>query len=173
MFSKDLRINRRLALRHPASAERCSLALKNNNHIRFKMINIKSLKKLKTNLLLLFMALCLSIFKPLAMPVVLDPKLIGTSVPTFTCGLWPQTKATPLFKRGGRLLPILSSSRTGIIKFIRTIQITLDHNYPNFKDGALSYIHYVSQTDRYILMSISTWVTLKIYCITGDITKIT
>jgi hypothetical protein len=50
------------------------------------------------------------IFKPNAPHWVLDRKLVGTDVPTFHCGLWPQWKATR--SAGGRLLivPAISNS---------------------------------------------------------------
>ena len=39
-----------------------------------------------------------------------------------------------------------------VFKFIKTIQITPDTNYPNYKNGTLGYIHYIPKTDRFVVM---------------------
>ena len=39
-----------------------------------------------------------------------------------------------------------------VFKFIKTIQITPDTNYPNYKNGALGYIHYIPQSDCFVVM---------------------
>ena len=49
-------------------------------------------------------------------------------------------------------VPTGSFSQQSIFKFIRTVQITPDAKFPNYKNGALGYIHYIPQTDRFAVM---------------------
>ena len=52
----------------------------------------------------------------------------------------------------GRATDRSNVQSNNVFKFIKTIQITPDTNFPNYKNGGLGYIHYIPQSDRFVVM---------------------